>query len=284
MGYFDRAPTGSKLVNTRGFIQKVWIDWFKSNPPSGLIQDTRGNRINYSPSDNPNAIYRESDTTLKYVSDGTNWIYDSGSYRRIQSQIAALVAVLGVHDAGLLIDVTDFTHTLRWDGAALGFAPGDDGSNYLIDATSAPLGKTVQLCDGTVTSYLKADGTLQAYTTKNLAGHYRKSVTAAADALVAAVAPGISGTTAVASTGITVGAHPDHAHTVNANLGTPHLYVEDLATGHGGFTSGAEDGGGSPVTLSHAVTDPTHQHTKGTIAADATGEPATYKVLTYLRR
>lgn len=214
-----------------------------------------------------------------WVSDGNNWLYAYGIYKRTQSQLSALASLLGSNDMGFLVNVTDFSHILQWSGSAWQWGPGELGSNYFAVAPSAPTGGTWQLCDGTATTYLKSDGTTGSYTTKNLTGHYFKSVTAGADATTAAVAPGISGSTANESS---------HTH------------------GPGSFTvSGNTDGVGSSVVQSgsganavaghnHTITsqpvsgtsDPgsAHLHGIGTIAVDATGEPANYKVLTYFRR
>lgn len=294
MALFDSAPTTSRFVDPKGFIERVWMDFLKKIlNVSTIIQDTRANRASYPASDYPNTIFRETDSTLEYISTGTAWIYRAGAYQRTQSQIAALVAVLGTNDAGLLIEVTDFTHTMRWSGTALAFAPGDDGSNYFIDAPSAPLGKTVQLCDGTAVTYLLASGATASYTTKNLTGHYRKSVVAAADALVAAVTPLITGSVAattptnqVASAGITVDTHASHTHDDASSLTEPDLFAADVTgAGVAGRT------GGPSSALSHNVNDPTHNHTQnshvhavGTLVNDALGEPPSFKVLTYFRR
>lgn len=268
------VPTDSELVKENRFITTRWLDWFNRLPVAEVIQDTRAHRSQYPPSANKNRTYRETDTGLTYVSTGTAWIYFFGEYPRTQSQIATLVATLAVNDAGLLINVTDFKHKLKWDGAALDFASGDDGSNYFIDAPSAPLGKIVQLCDGTATTYLKADGTTGSYTTKNLTGHHRKSVTSGADATVAAVAPGFSGASA---------AEAAHTHAVTSPTGTPSATTSVDNTGAGSTTTVGS------ATHTHTVTSPTgagssHTHGAGSYAVDATGEPAVYKALTYFRR
>lgn len=243
-------------------------------------QDTWANRAKYPAAAVPNgSLLRITDKRLVFAALNGAWSYAAGTYSLAQTAIAALVATLTTADAGLLLWVTDFKHTLVWDGSALDFAPGDDGSNYFIDAPSAPLGKTVQLCDGTTVTYLKADGTTGSYVTQNLTGHFRKSVTSGADATVAAVAPGLSGSTAAASTGITVADHPSHTHDDASSLATPDLFAADTSgAGVAGRT------GGPSATLQHPVTDPQHSHAKGTLAVDATGEPAAYKVLTYFRR
>jgi hypothetical protein len=283
------------FVSETRYIADAWFRWLISLPFGEVLQDTRANRTNYPATANKNKLYLETDlgSTLVYVSDGTNWLYRGGSYRRTQAQIAAFVSTLGTNDAGVIIEVTDFLHRLRWSGSALDFAEGDHGSNYFIDAPAAPLGKLVQLCDGTATTYLKGDGTTGSYTTKNLTGHFRRSVTSGADNLAAAVAPGISGsvssvtaTNQANTTGITIADHPAHTHDDNSTLGTPDLFQADISG------SGVSARTGNPsATLQHPVTDPGHNHTQdahnhnvGTLAVNATGKPAAYEVLTYFVR
>lgn len=342
MAFFDRAPTGSPFVNSRRFIEKVWLDWWKTSDLGAIIQDTRANRATYAAADYTNRFYFESDTKLTYLSNGTLWKYYSGSYDRTQAQIAAFIATLTIDDTGLLIVVTDFTHILKWGGAALDFAPGDDGSNYFLDAPSAPLGKTVQLCDGTATTYLKADGTTAAYVTRNLNGHYRKSVTAGADATVAAVAPLFVGTAAVLTGAVAAPVFTGTAATLTGNVAAP-TFTGNAATLTGNVAApvftGTPGTTGTPSATANIgagaanASSSSHTHSftpagtnnapaltmnsytpggtnsapaltmnsytpQGTLNAPAltmnsytpqgtigtTGEPATYKVLTYFRR
>lgn len=269
-------PTDSPLVDKKRHIVRVWLDWLDLLPVGEAIQDTRDNRSKYSPSASSNRFYRETDTGLIYISTGLAWVYVSGEYERTQSEIAALVVTLSANDARLIIDVTDFKHRLQWSGSALGFASGDDGSNYFIDAPSAPEGKVVQLCNGSDTTYLKADGTLGSYTTKNLTGHYRKSVTSGADATHVATAPTTQAhhhavpdqNTATALTGITVDGHTTATDT----------NVTGAATRLTG-------------PANHTVTDPGHHHDvpsqntlDATVVVNADGEPAAYTTLTFFRR
>jgi hypothetical protein len=215
-----------------------------------LIEDTWAHLGNYPAGQHRFALFYATDRTVYYRSTGTDWVYRTGEYPIVQAAIAALVATLGANDAGLILAVTDFKHSLKWSGGALNFKPGDDGSNYFIDAPSAPLGKLVQLCDGTITTYLKADGTLGSYTTKNLTGHFRKSVTSGADTTVAAVAPAFTGS----------GGTTDSDNDAGSRA--------------------AAGAGGDPLVALNP-----HQHTftlSGTV--DGTGEPPAYTVLTYFRR
>lgn len=275
------VPTDSEFVTPDRYLTRVALDWLNTLPFGEVIQDTRANRPKYPPSGNKNRLYRETDTTLVYISTGSDWIYFSGEYQRTQSQIAALVATLVLNDKGLIINVTDFRHHLVWGGSSLDFASGDDGSNYFIDAPSAPLGKTVQLCDGTATTFLKADGTLGNYTTKNLTGFYRKSVTTGADVTSAATAP----TTQAHHHSVTV---PDQ-NTADEALHTHSVTIANninVTTGGGSNNAAAAQtvttGAGS--AHHHDVPSQTFNSADTTVIVNADGQPANYTVLTYFRR
>lgn len=280
------APTETPLVRENRHIERRWLDFLAQLPFGEAIYGTRAGRAGYPAQNNRFRLYYESDagSTLVYLSDGAGWIWRSGSFRIAQAGIAAFVAGLNAGDAGLLLDVTVFLHTLRWDGAALGFAPGDDGSNYFIDAPSAPLGKAVQLCDGTATTYLKANGTTGSYTTKNLSGHYTKSVTAGADALAPAVAPGLTGTVENES------AHThaiDHDHPAKTSDAPSATAVVDNTLA--GATVVVGDGAHTHDTDLDALAAASgagmaHTHGLGTLAVADTGEPASFTALKYFRR
>lgn len=82
MAFFDRAPTGSQFVNDDGFIEQVWLEWWKSSGGiDSAVIDTRANRVNFPPSEYPNKFYVEVDTKLLYFSDGSTWKYIAGTYR-----------------------------------------------------------------------------------------------------------------------------------------------------------------------------------------------------------
>lgn len=190
---------------------------------------------------------------VAWISDGAAWHWQSGENVAAQSGLSALAALLGTNDVGYIVNVSDFSHRLQWSGSAWAFAEGDDGSFYFVDTPGAvPTGGVWQLCDGSTVTYLKADGTTGSYTTKNLTGHYRKSVTSGGDATASAIAPGITGNTASGATNLT-------QNTQGATSGTDFNAVISL-------------------------NDPGHLHGIGTIAVDATAEPAAYKVTTYFRR
>ncbi len=104
---------------------------------------------------------------MAWVSTASVWLYAYGERSIAQSGIAAFTANLGANDAGARINVTDFAHMLRWTGAALEFAPGDEGSGYISFFPITPPGSSWGLCDGTTYSYLIADGTTANFVTPN---------------------------------------------------------------------------------------------------------------------
>lgn len=157
-----------------------------------------------------------------------------------------------------LVSVTDFNHVLQWTGTGWQWGPGEPGSGMLVLFEVDPTGVGWHLYDGTANvPYLKSDGTLGTVTLPDLTSVVGNAAFLDAGSPNggpnAAVAPGLSGSTAAAATGLTVG---------NDNgLGTT-------------FTQGS----GLAVTVAshphnHPVTDPTHSHAFGTLAADATGKP-----------
>ena len=181
-------------------------------------------------------------------------------------------------DAGFIFSVSDYNHRVRWSGSIWEWAPGDPGNDRIELLRAAPVGNGWQLCDGTATDFLTVGGaalTTTNFTTPNISGNpgYLKAGAAYAG-VAAAVAPGISGTTAnegahthpvnppdtttsgataIAGAGGQVGVGADHTHTV------------DIAE----FSSGVGSN---------------HAHGVGTLAVDATAEPRRTTWLPYYRR
>ena len=217
---------------------------------------------------------------VAWVSTGSAWIYQSGENYAAQSGIAAIASVLGTNDANYILNVTDFTHRIRWTGSAWNFAHGDDGSYYFVDAPGTPTGGTWGLCDGSAYTYLKADGTTGSYTSKNLTGHFRKSVTSGADATVAAAAPGFSGTS---------GSESSHSHNIDppaTNSGNPSATTTVDNVGSGSTVAVGSNTHTHSTNIAAFSSDAgsAHSHGAGSYAVDSTGEPAAYKALTYFRR
>jgi len=153
---------GSSALNLTGLL----------GASSGIHSGTHAVRV----SDFPaavylDAIYVETDrNNLVYCSTGTEWIYVSGTYDRTQTQLAALAGTLGTSDTGLIVNVTNFAHTLRWTGTGWEWGPGDDhlaGMGPFFGEVD-PVGAGWALYDGSSVIYLKSDGTTGTITLPNL--------------------------------------------------------------------------------------------------------------------
>lgn len=210
---------------------------------------------------------------VRVVGGANKWVYQAGTYGLAQAGIAGLKgfngAVLGTNDNGLLIEVTDYAHVLKWSGTAWGWGPGESGSGYFQDFAVAPTGTGWHACDGSAgVAYLKADGTTGTVTLPNTTGSaaYRKNGAAYASAITPATVPTISGKTETAPTGVTVG-----NNNANENFN---------------FT-----GGGVSLTVAkdphqHSVSDPQHYHdlTAANAPISLPGDPiARYQAMAYFR-
>lgn len=137
----------------------------------------------------------------QYSTSATVWTYIGGMVARTQSQLATLAGLLGVADTGLLVDVTDYAHILKWTGSAWTYADPTDPAGrvemFLVDPSPVT---GWQLCDGTASvKYLKADGTTGTQTMPDLVSTtakaaYAKLGSPVSGSPVAAVAPNFTGT------------------------------------------------------------------------------------------
>lgn len=143
-----------------------------------------------------------SDANLlyQYSTATTTWAYVSGIVSRQQANLATLAAFLGPADTGLLVDVTDYAHVLRWTGTGWAYADPTDPAGrvemFLVDPNPS-IGW--QLCDGTANvKYLKSDGTTATYNMPDLVSTtakaaYAKLGSPAPGAPVAPTAPTFTG-------------------------------------------------------------------------------------------
>lgn len=164
------------------FFGRAWYLYFVAlqqyaSTGAGLVQyGTRAARLAIAVAGLVDGtIWIETDTTLVYEWRGASlaWFYVAGIYARTQSQLAALAATLKASDAGLLVNVTDYGHVLRWTGTGWTWGPGEPGSGMSIPFTVAPTGAGWHAADGSVgVSYLKSDGTTGTTTVANVAGSY----------------------------------------------------------------------------------------------------------------
>lgn len=196
--------------------------------------------------------------TGAYTSGGiavgpVRWTYLSGTYLIQQSGIAAFAATLVQADRGLLIDVFDYLHILRWTGSAFGFYL-NDSSGYIVDAIAAPQGGLWQACDGsTGITVLKSDGTLLTVTVPNWNGTDSMEISDGTTAAGAGAIATVPTWQAGAQTDLEV---TNHTHPITD-----------------GTTSINSAAVGTPVTVVTSVTNPTgvqsvhHSHTLSNLNA-----------------
>ena len=148
-------------------------------------------------------LFWATDRTVLYlvesVSGANAWVYVLGTAR---TTFAAITTGLGTNDAGFLNFITDYSHTLRWDGSAWTWAPGDDGSGYYRLCESAPAGfgaSAWQTCDGSTVARLNADGTTTNVTVPDVttAAYLKGGLAAAAIAAASGASGAPSATTTV---------------------------------------------------------------------------------------
>lgn len=107
---------------------------------------------------------------LTFRWSGSAWSYIEGTVARNQNQIAVLAATLGVNDMGLLVNVLDYSHVLKWNqtGNAWNWAPGDEGSGKMVLFEVDPTSNGWHLYDGSNVSYLQGNGALGTVTLPDL--------------------------------------------------------------------------------------------------------------------
>lgn len=159
-----------------------------------LLTGARADRANIPASGFPTGtIYIETDSTLVYYVNSGSWLYLEGIYRRVQSQLAALAAGLGVDDRNLLVSVTDYNHVLRWTGSAWQRGPGDTEHSDTFHWVGAAVAETGwHDCDGsTGVSFLHYDGTLgtRDLPNTNSTAAYPRAASAYSATIVAATLP-----------------------------------------------------------------------------------------------
>jgi hypothetical protein len=249
------AIVRSPLVDDQKLVTREWFLYLDSLDKKALVTyGTRSSRTANRPADFESSLWVETDTGLIYQSRGVvtvsgktvSWTYAGGAYQRTQAQLAALAAAIAAalttNDVGLLVEVTDFRHILRWTGTAWSWGPGEDGRHDIAACPVDPDPTTGwALCDGSATTYLKSDGTTGNYTTPDLigagAGAYLKlgdtvagPTAASAPALsmdsytpagsVAAIAATTAGAIS-AGTGGVFASVSSHGHPAPAFTGTP---------------------------------------------------------------
>ena len=267
---------GSNPINITG------LPGILQNPQAAAIIGTHAQRLTSTPA--LGTFFIETDRTVLYaaelVSGAVKWVYVAGL---MATTFGSQPVDLGVNDAGFQLWITVQNHVFRWAGSAWAFL--DSSGGYIADFVAPPQSTGWQRCDGTATDYLALSGSTivaTAFTTADETtvnpGTYHKSAAAYTGAINAPTAPGISGATAVATatnnantTGVTV-----NAHTVTQ--------ITDVAGANNYAFTGGTDNQHTVVDPGHNHTQNAHQHTSGTIAADATGQPKNLGVLRFFRR
>jgi hypothetical protein len=138
------------------------------------------------------SIWIESDrSNIAYQVQNGAWFYTGGV---LKAAFASAPAGLTASDAGLLWNVSDYAHLLRWTATGWEFV--DAAGNYIQGCAAAPDGNGWQLCDGSATHYLHiAAGVASeaAFTTPNLIAvpQYPRWNSGYTGAVVGANAPGV---------------------------------------------------------------------------------------------
>ena len=283
---------GSSSLNVTG------LPGVLSQVQAAAFSVTHAIRLTYSPADYVNATLIETDrNNLIYHSDGVTWNYVSGTYSRTQAQLAALLATLTVSDTGLLVFVSDFYHVLQFNGTVFTWGPGETGAHEIAGMPVAP-SFGYALCDGSATTYLNSDGTVTAFTTPNLIGHYLKFNNAAYTPI--AVASGASGATGAGTPAGTVSqptftgtALGNHQHELPMQLFSAYVtrFLDPAVFGTGASRAAACEAATGPstsaavVALSSAVSAGTPAGTvsqptfSGTALSTHTHAPGTLELL-----
>jgi hypothetical protein len=284
------------MYDGAGHLSYPWIKFFNQVGAAAavLAYGSRAQRLAQDPGASADgSLWLESDTGLVYrvqyipgaVADA-EWQYFAGTWEREQGQLAALSLALRDVDAGLLVEVTDFRHILRWSGSAWGWGPGEDGRHEFVDMPIAPDDLTGwQLCDGTVTSYLKGNGKTAAFTTPDLtAGAVRIGGAYTGTVNPAAATVTLTGDTDDEDTHVHSIEHDHPAATSGVNS-----TGQNLLTPNTGAGIAAGNGHSHSVDIPDLVADSgpgaAHHHGLSAVTAALSGDViANIAVLVYFRR
>jgi hypothetical protein len=128
------------------FSSVSWSAWFnlifQRISKLGILYDTNANIGNYAAGRYSGFFYYKTDRKVLYASNGTTWNYMAGEMPVTQATLPA-ASTLSVLDNGLLAQITDFNHKLKWSAATLTGAVWAAGSATLTVANNAVIGQTV---------------------------------------------------------------------------------------------------------------------------------------------
>lgn len=145
-------------------VSRQWLKFLQgialaANVPT-FVSDTHANRSQIPAANYANGtFYFETDRDVVYIAVNGFWFYFAGIYQDTQ---AKLPTDLGTNDANFLYEVTDYAHLLAWNGTGWSWAPGENGSDYIVTFLNGPQPTTGwQACDGSANvGVLQFDGTL----------------------------------------------------------------------------------------------------------------------------
>lgn len=161
-------PIRTTFLDNRGNITQPWVTWMQSlvnklNPVMPqCLAGSHAARTNISAGDYPSGTtYHETDRNLRYVVENGVWLYFAGTYQVLQADIDGISTSLSSNDTGLELYVSDYAHKLVWSGNSWTWAPGENGSGYIVAFVSAPSpADGWAACDGSNVLQMLSDGTL----------------------------------------------------------------------------------------------------------------------------
>jgi len=251
---------------------------------STVLVDTHANRLAAYPPANysAGATFYESDRGLLFRNVGSaSWQYVTGT---MTATFGNEPTDLGATDVGVRVFVSNFRHTVRWDGAAWTWADGDlpgRFSHWLSDP-----GAGYGLCDGSTYDQLTVGATLgtSSVVTPDLSDAYLKGGTYTGT-VQGASAPGLSGSTATATATIS---GQTAAVTSTGGMGGADatVQVEDFTSA--AVTVASESHGHSLTMDPHqhgvgTLAVDAHSHAAGTLAVDASGQPERLAAMIFVR-
>lgn len=168
--------TRTPFIGKDGLVSWQWLQFFNklallSGVPT-FITNTHANRANISAVNYASgSLYYESDRAVAYIAVSGTWFYFAGVLPTLQ---ASLPTDLGTSDINFLAFVTDYAHQLIWTGTGWTWAPGEQGSDFVLPFVSGPNPATGwQACNGSLNiSRLNFDGSLAFVTVPNTPGSF----------------------------------------------------------------------------------------------------------------
>ncbi len=244
-------PAPSTHVTTPTFLISSLTAVPSNNPTTGAPYSKDGVVIQFAPLTTDNGVL------FRYSEGDFKWHYMVGQFSRTQSQLVTLAAVLNTNHVGVLVDVTDYAHILRWTGSAWEYADPSDPATR-IEGFFVDPGTGWHLCDGTSNvAYLKSDGTTTTVTLPNLTSAganaaYLKFGSPASLTVVAATAPTFTGGAYTPAGTVSAPTFTGTGGTTGS--GSANIQNFSAATGVGNLTNNVN------VSATHTHTDSGHTH------------------------